>query len=159
MSNPFAARRQAFMQRMAQMSPEEREQVRQRSEARRGQRNGDDPASSGRGDRGATPSNMVQPGANWRQASTIDAMFGPVSVPVHPARVWIAVNGQLKPVSVRVGLSDTTNAVLVDGPLQEGAEVVTTVAVPTTSSASSGNPLLPSFGRFRGPGGGGPGGR
>ncbi len=149
-----AARRQAFMQRLAQMSPEERQQV----EARRAQRNGGDRVRN-TGDPSPASSNTARPGANWRQASTIDAMFGPVSVPVRPARVWIAVNGQLKPVSVRVGLSDTTNAVLADGPLQEGAEIVTAVAVPATAAASSGNPLLPSFGRFRGPGGGGPRGR
>ena len=141
-----AARRQAFMERMAQMSPEEREQYRQRMQSRREQQGGEP-------QRGAT---QGASGSDWLQASSIDALFGPVETPVRPARVWIYVNGQLKPVSVRVGLGDATNAALVDGPLQEGATVVTGVTMPTTARASSsGSPLLPSFGRFRGPGGGG----
>ncbi len=139
-----AARRQAFRERMQQLSPEEREQMRQRMEQRRAGREAGDQTAP-RPDEGAAP------GRDWRSASTIDAMFGPIETPVRSARVWLYVNGQLKPVSVTVGISDATNAALVDGPLQDGASVVTGFTVPA-ASASSGNPLLPSFGRRPGAG-------
>ena len=145
-----AARRKQFMERMAQMPPEQREQMRQRMEARRA------PGEAG-GAQPARPSSEAVPGRDWRTASTIDAMFGPIETPVRTARAWIYVNRQLKPVSMTVGISDATSAAMVEGPLREGAALVTGLTVPATASASS-NPLLPSFGPFRRGGPGGPGG-
>ncbi|WP_220446114.1 efflux RND transporter periplasmic adaptor subunit [Microbulbifer harenosus] len=42
-----------------------------------------------------------------------------------PRRVWVLENGQLKPVRVRTGVSDGRFTEVVDGPLQEGAQIVT----------------------------------
>ena len=69
---------------------------------------------------------------------------------------------QLKPVNLRLGISDGTNTELLSGELQQNMDVVTGVTGLGTTraqpTAGTGNPLMPAGGR--GPGGGGPpGGR
>ena len=71
------------------------------------------------------------------------------------------MNKQLKPVSLRLGITDGTNTELLGEELQPGMELVTGVVAgntrSTTTSSGSGNPLIPGRG---GPGGfGQPGGR
>jgi HlyD family secretion protein len=67
---------------------------------------------------------------------------------------------QLKPVRVRLGITDGTNTELLSGELTPGMDVVTGVVMSnartTTAGGGTGNPLL---GPQRGPGGpgGGPG--
>jgi len=65
-------------------------------------------------------------------------------------RVWVYVDKQLKPVNLRLGITDGTNTELLSGDLQQGAEVVTTIsgmsATRAAAPASSGNPLLPQRG-------------
>lgn len=68
---------------------------------------------------------------------------------------------QLRPVSIRLGITDGTNSELLSGDLSPGSEVVTNVittgALRATPAPAAGNPLLPAG---RGPGGfGGGGGR
>jgi HlyD family secretion protein len=89
-------------------------------------------------------------------AQTIDALFAPLPVVETRGRAWVFMNRQMKPVNLRLGVSDGTNTELLSGELQQNQEVVTGVtgvgttrAVPTGSS--NGNPLMP--------GGRGPGGR
>ena len=74
--------------------------------------------------------------------------------------VWQLVNGQLKPLRVHVGLANATQVALIDGGLEEGAEVITGVAQATTASQqpATNSPLMPSMPR-RGAGGGGGGRR
>ena len=92
-------------------------------------------------------------------AQTIDALFAPLPVIETPGRAWVFMDHQLKPVNLRLGISDGTNSELLSGELQQGMEVVTGVTglgstrtLPT--AGGSGNPLMPG----RGPGGpGGPG--
>jgi hypothetical protein len=94
-------------------------------------------------------------------AQTIDALFAPLPVVETRGRAWLFMNHQLKPVNMRLGISDGTSTELVSGELQENMEVVTGVTglgatrtVP--NQTGSGNPLMPG----RGPGGfGGQGGR
>jgi HlyD family secretion protein len=88
-------------------------------------------------------------------AQTIDALFAPL-VPVESrGRAWLFMNRELKPVNLRLGITDGTFTELLGGELQENMEVVTGVtglgptrATPTPQG--SGNPLMPG----RGPGGG-----
>jgi HlyD family secretion protein len=91
-------------------------------------------------------------------ATTIDALFAPLPTTVSQGRVWLDVDKQLKPVRVRLGITDGTNTELLSGEIQEGSEVVTGIVLPTSSrpAANAGNPLLQQGGR--GPGGFGGGG-
>ena len=63
--------------------------------------------------------------------------------------MWLFIDHQLKPVNVRLGISDGTNTELLSGELQPNMEVVTGVTGlsttrTTTTGAGAGNPLLPA---------------
>ncbi len=94
-------------------------------------------------------------------AQTIDALFAPLPVVESRGRAWLFMNHELKPVNLRLGISDGTNTELLGGELQQNMEVVTSVtglsATRAQPGAGTGNPLMPGG---RGPGGGfgGPGG-
>ena len=90
-----------------------------------------------------------EPASDWRQATTIDAAFGPVPTPNSRARLWQIRDGRLAPVPVRLGLTDGTTTELIEGSLEAGSSVVTNVALPTgtSTSAQSRSPLLPQFPR------------
>ena len=96
-------------------------------------------------------------------AQTIDALFAPLPSVETRGRAWVFMGKELKPVNLRLGISDGTNTELLSGEMQQGMEVVTGVSGLGTTRAlpgqgGSGNPLMPGGGR--GPGGfGGPGGR
>jgi hypothetical protein len=96
-------------------------------------------------------------------ATTIDALFAPVVIPERPGTVWLWVDGQLKSVRIRQGISDGTWSEVVEGDLKEGQEVVTNISTgvePRTTPGQGGNqnPLMgPQRGGRGGPGGG-PGG-
>jgi HlyD family secretion protein len=97
-------------------------------------------------------------------ATTIDALFGPLATVETRGRAWLFINKQLKPVDLRLGISDGTfTEVLNADALQPGQEVVTAVVTPEMASRpanqqnnNANNPLMPQ--RGRGPGGGGGGG-
>lgn len=99
------------------------------------------------------------------QAQTIDALFAPLPMVESRGRAWLFMDRQLKPVNLRLGISDGTNTELLSEELQENMEVVTGVtglgstrAMPQGGGA--GNPMLPGRGGpGRGPGAGGQGGR
>ncbi|MDP2052673.1 MAG: efflux RND transporter periplasmic adaptor subunit [Acidobacteriota bacterium] len=108
------------------------------------------------------PQGRKPQGAATPQAQTIDALFAPLPVVESRGRAWTFTDGQLKPLQLRLGISDGTNTEVLGGELQENAEVVTGVtglgptrATPT--QGGTGNPLIPA-GRG-GPGGRGGGGR
>ena len=89
---------------------------------------------------------------------TIDALFAPLPSVESRGRAWLFMDHQLKPVNLRLGITDGTNTELLSGELQQNMEVVTGVTglTPTRTTATgagSGNPLMPA-GR-----GGPPGGR
>jgi HlyD family secretion protein len=94
---------------------------------------------------------------------TIDALFAPLPNVETRGRAWVFMGKELKPVNLRLGISDGTNTELLSGEMQQGMEVVTGVTGLGTTRAlpgqgGAGNPLMPGGGR--GPGGfGGPGGR
>ena len=102
-------------------------------------------------------------GPATEQAATIDALFAPLPAIERPGRAWLYVDKQLKSVNFRTGITDGTNTEIVRGDLQQGAELVTGILLPSASrpaAAAAGNPLLGQQGRGPGgfPGGGGGGG-
>jgi HlyD family secretion protein len=88
-------------------------------------------------------------------AQTIDALFAPLPNVETFGRAWVFMDHQLKPVSLRLGVTDGTNSELLGTELQQGMDVVTGVVgvgstrtLPTASG--SGNPLIPGRGPGRG---------
>jgi hypothetical protein len=133
------------MERFKTMSPDEQQQFIARMKDR-----GQDtsafeaartPAATGGRGRGASPA--VASG----NAQTIDALFAPLPTVETRGRAWLWMNHELKPVSLRLGISDGTNTELLSGELQPNQEVVTGVTGVGTTRAQptqgSGNPLMP----------------
>ncbi len=92
---------------------------------------------------------------------TIDALFAPLPPVESRGRVWLYVGKQLKPVNLRLGITDGTNTELLGGELPAGTDVVTGVltgAMRPAAGGQQGNPLLPQGGRGQGGFGGFPGG-
>jgi HlyD family secretion protein len=162
-------RQKRFQERMQSMTPEEREQFMQRMRER-----GIDPNNPGAGfggpgrpgtapGQGATPPVVaaraaVQPRAT---AQTIDQLFGALPVANAPGRAWLHVDGQLKMIRMRLGITDGTYTEVLSGEIQAGQELVTAVVTPAQAATSSTtrSPLMPGGpGRPGGgmPGGGGP---
>jgi HlyD family secretion protein len=104
------------------------------------------------------PAFVYVPRYGSQNAATIDSLFSPLPAVESPGRVWVFMDRQLKPVSLRLGITDGTYTELVSGELQESMDVVTGITGlgPTraTAAAGSGNPLMPQRG---GPPGGGRG--
>ena len=98
-----------------------------------------------------------------QSAQTIDALFAPLPPVESRGRAWVFMDHQLKPVNLRLGITDGTNTELLSGELQQNMEVVTSVtglsSTRTQPQAGSGNPLMPGRGGPGGFGGRGPGGR
>jgi hypothetical protein len=98
---------------------------------------------------------------------TIDALFAPLPPVQSAGRVWLFDNKQLKPVNVRLGITDGTFTELLAGDgLQQGSEVVTTVTGvgnvrPQNNPQGTGNPFQQNQrgGGFGGPPPGGGRGR
>ncbi len=93
-----------------------------------------------------------------QSAQTIDALFAPLQVVESRGRAWLFVDHQLKPVNLRLGITDGTNTELLSTELQPGMEVVTGVTGlgstrSTNAGGANGNPLMPGRGGPPGPGG------
>jgi hypothetical protein len=146
-----------MMERFKTMSPDEQQQF----IARMKDRGQDTSALESAVAKPAAPA--LRPKGAAASAQTIDALFAPLPVVETRGRVWVFMNKELKPVNLRLGISDGTNTELLSTELQQGMEVVTGVTGLGTTRAQpgqtgTGNPLMPGG---RGPGGGfgGPGGR
>jgi hypothetical protein len=162
------------------MTPEERTQRLQRMQERgfdpnaRGSQGGRGAAPSaangggsqrGRGAPSDVPSKAVA-AATKNGATTIDALFAPLPRAESNGRVWLYSDKQLKPLRLRLGISDGQSTELIEGDLQQGAEVVTNFALgnetrPAATNFPFGQPgrgQFPGGGGFGGPGGGGRGG-
>ncbi len=141
-----------MMERFKGMSPEEQQQFIARMKDR-----GRDTKPFEDAMQKAAPAKAKKPTA---AAQTIDALFAPLPTVESRGRAWVFMNRELKPVNLRLGISDGTNTELISSELQQGMEVVTgftglgsTRTLPT--GGNQGNPLMPGG---RGPGGGGFGG-
>ena len=112
---PDPERRQRMMERIQQMSPEERQEFFARMRERRG---GGGPGGPGApGSFGRNPDGprrranaQEQPNvpAVERGASTIDALFAPIEVEETAGRVWVLDDGRLSSLNVRLGVTDGT---------------------------------------------------
>ena len=130
------AQRQQMMERMQNMSPEERQRFVQRMRERG--------ASGGAGE-SSQPANRVTPGQKplaISSAQTIDSLFGPLPRRESQGRVWLYTNGQLKPVRVRLGISDGTVTELLSNDLAEGTELVTGIVLGQARPATTGGPSV-----------------
>ncbi len=107
---------------MQNLSPEEREQMIQRMRERGGQR----PADVN----GARPKTEPTPAVEQKpSATTIDALFGPLPVVETRGRVWLSVDKKLRPLPVRLGITDGQMTELIEGDLEPGTELVTNVTI------------------------------
>jgi hypothetical protein len=95
-------------------------------------------------------------------ATTIDSLFGPLPVVETRGMAWLYVNKQLKPVRLRLGISDGTfTEIINDEELQPNMEVVTmmTTGLEQRTVPGQGGNQNPLMGPQRGgpgrPGGGG----
>ena len=151
-----------MMERFKGMSPDEQTQFIARMKDR-----GQDTSAFEKEMKGAkadakTPASALRPkyGAP-ASAQTIDALFAPLPTVETRGRAWLFMNHELKPVNLRLGVTDGTNTEIIGGEIQPPAEVVTGVTgLGATRSlpgqGGSGNPLMP--GGRGGPGGFGGGG-
>ena len=116
----------------------------------------------------AQPQRQADPPANQRraaaapQATTIDALFGPLPPTESFGQVWLHQNEKLERVRLRLGISDGQQTELIqvldNTKLDEGTEVVTSITTPAQRTAAGAN-AFPGLGGGRGfPGGGFPGG-
>ncbi len=114
---PDPERRQRMMERMRQMSPEERQEFFARMRERRAAGGAGGPGGPGAAGRGRGPGSArrranVQESPNVpaveRGASTIDALFAPIEVEETSGRVWVMNGGRLSSLGVRLGVTDGT---------------------------------------------------
>lgn len=148
-------RRRRMEERMASMTPEERARLQERMQE--GGRAGGTRQGTGARDLSRGIAGSVQGGeAVASGAQTIDALFAPLPSVESRGRVWLYVDRQLKPINVRLGISDGTFTELLSGDLEESQEVVvnmvTGLSPNPTPNQGQNNPLM-------GPQRGGRGGR
>ncbi len=151
-------RRRQFLERMQALSPEERERAFQRM------RGGGADQTAGGSARATRAAGAEARPLAVTGAQTIDSLFGPLPRQESIGRVWLWVNNQLKPVRVRLGISDGTHTELLSDELPEGTELVTGIILEQarqvgSQTTGSMNPFMPQPGRGPGFGPGGPGGR
>ncbi len=155
-------------ERLQGLPPEERQRLLERLRARgmnpdgnltpgntAGRRGGENSATNG--NRGTSaPQSLSERNP---QATTIDALFGPLPAVESDGRVWIFSNKALKPIRVRLGISDGQATELLEGDIEPGTELVTNVNTGTETRPATGvGPLFQQPGRGGFPGGGFPGG-
>ena len=152
-----------FAERLQGLSPEERQRALEQLRARGGRGGAaatDAPVARRDRTTSGTTSTPGTPGppaaADNPAATTFDALFAPLPPVESVGRVWLYQDKQLKPLRVRIGVSDGQNSELLDGDLHEGTEVVTNVIIPSQArpAATTGFPGLgqPQRGGFQGGG-------
>jgi HlyD family secretion protein len=134
--------RQELADRLATMTPEQRERVLARMAERGATRPSTTPAPAA-------------PRAVAGDAKTIDSLFGPLPPTETRGRVWLFAGGQLKPVNVRLGITDGSYTELLSSELQPGAEVVTAVSVANAAAPVADAGRSPLMGPTRRQPGGG----
>src|SRR5688572_3059631 len=152
-----------FAERMANMTPEERERFMERMRARgfTPPTDAQAPAATAQAGRGQGPRRQGQgqgqaqaarPAApsGAQGATTFDALFGPLAQTESFGQAWLNAGGKLQRVRLRLGITDGQQTELIqalDGELQEGTEVVTNVLTgavrqPLTAPGRGGFPGL-----------------
>jgi HlyD family secretion protein len=110
-------------------------------------------ASGASGAKGASTVLKPKYGAPVTQqgAQTIDALFAPLPSVESRGRAWLYVDKQLKPLNLRLGITDGTNTEVLSSEAQPGMDVVIGVTGlgstrNTGGQQGSGNPLMPQRG-------------
>jgi hypothetical protein len=147
-------------ERMQNMTPEQREQMMARMRGRGGDGGGEFTGRRGPGTgAGAPPAAAPMPPRG--DATTFDALFGPLPQVETRGQVWVYADKQLRPVRLRLGITDGQMTELLEGELDAGSELVTNIT--TGTEAVRTQPGFGGFPPFMGPGGrggdrgGGPG--
>jgi len=157
-----------FAERMASMTPEERERFTERMRARGFTPSPDGqagdaaapPGGRGQGPRQQGQAQATRPApsaAKAAGATTFDALFGPLTQTESFGVVWLNAGGKLQRMRLRLGITDGQQTELIealDGQLQEGTEVVTNVITGAVRQVVT----PPNRGGFPGLGGGRQGG-
>ena len=116
------------------MSPDERERMRQQF-GRGGGRGGRGGGRSGQGGPGGEQRRRAEANqepatpAVERGARTIDALFAPLPPTTSTGRLWFFDGVALRPVQVRLGITDGSFSELLNGDIASGAELVTGVTI------------------------------
>ncbi len=139
------------------LSADQRERMLQQMQGR-----GLDPSApsfgGGRRGRGGSAPAAPRPTAQSNAgATTIDALFGPLPRVETTGRVWQHTATELRPIRLRLGISDGQNTELLEGELEQGTELVTNIAIGTATRPAA-NQNFPFMGPGGGGGRGGPGG-
>jgi hypothetical protein len=94
------------------------------------------------------------------KATTIDALFGPLTEVQTNGRVWTYENNELKAVPVRLGISDGQTTELIKGDLQPETTVVTNITTVAEATKTATTATAPGgvFGGLGAPGAGNRGG-
>jgi hypothetical protein len=100
--------------------------------------------------------------AQGSKAQTIDALFAPLQTVESSGRVWLYEADQMKPVRLRLGITDGTVTEIRNGEVAANADVITSITLPASSQTrgtggATGNPLMGNQnrpGQNRNPGGG-----
>ena len=164
-----------FAERMANMTPEQREQFMERLRARGitppadGQTAAAPARGRGQGPRAQGQAQAARPAARpaaAQGATTFDALFGPLTQADTFGQAWLNVDNKLQRVRLRLGISDGQQTELIqalDGQVQEGTELVANVITGAVRQAPTppGGTAFPGLGGGRQgfPGGGGGGNR
>jgi hypothetical protein len=149
-----------MLERFKTMSPDEQKQFVARMKER-GQDVSAFEAGAAKG--GAKAPTAAAKGKPTDGATTIDALFAPLPTTETRGNAWLYVNKELKRVALRLGITDGTQTELIEGDLQPGTEVVTSIIVgnvrqtPQGNNPNNANPLLPNQGNRGGFQGGGRG--
>jgi hypothetical protein len=152
---------------MASMTPEERERFIERMRARgftppAGGQMTDTPMRAGGGQgprqqgKAAPATRAAAAPATAANATTFDALFGPLTQTETFGQVWLNADGKLQRVRLRLGISDGQQTELIqamDGELKDGTDVVTNVITGSVRQTTT-----PAGGAFPGLGGGRQGG-
>jgi len=146
-----------MMDRFKTMSPDEQKQFISRMKERGGDTSAFEKEMGG----GAAAKKSTK--SPTQSATTIDALFAPLPVVESRGRAWLYIDNQLKPVALRLGISDGQYTEVLGTELADTAEVVTGVTglAPTRNTPQpqgTGNPFTPGRGGPGGPGGPGRGG-
>ena len=156
-------------ERMAAMTPEERERFTERMRARgmtapaEGQ---PEVAGGGRGQgpraqRPAPAARAAAPATAATTATTFDALFAPLAPTETFGQVWLSQAGKLQRVRLRLGITDGQQTELLqamDGAIQEEIEVVTSVIIGSARQTAAPGNAFPGLSGGRQGGGGFPGG-
>jgi hypothetical protein len=96
-------------------------------------------------DRQLSPSNDPVVPTVERGARTIDALFGPLPVSESTGRVWLYEGGQIRPVDVRLGITDgTTTELLGVRPSRRGSAPAAAAAPPAGHPSAAAAPGTPA---------------